>query len=401
MNKTAIEGLLMKSFSLVLFLFIYLGICTQSKCSAQAEENNLMVTDTTKTDSLVNITLSAVGDLMCHSTQFNYARVAADSFNFVPCYEYILPWLTKPDVMIGNLETTLAGKNISYSGYPYFNTPDDYAAALKQVGFDFIVTANNHANDTGEKGIIRTIDVLDNLAIPHTGTYASAPDRDSVRILNIKNIKIAILSYTYSTNGLDLTPGKPWLVNYCDSALIKNDIIKSRSSGAELVLVFFHFGNEYERLPGTYQQNFVNHAIDCGADIILGSHTHVLQPVNYFITKNATVDTGFVAYSLGNFISNQQDEYTDEGMVINLYIEKNTNTNKIRITKADYVPTWVYKGKSEAKKLHVVFPVLSEDDAALPEFVKKQYGEEIKKAWNNTTGTMNTYTDKIQPVKIN
>ncbi|MFI5170814.1 MAG: CapA family protein [Chitinophagales bacterium] len=390
----------MKIFSLVLFLLSLTGIFTQSKCSSPANGTGGITADSTGTDTLIDITISAVGDLMCHSTQYNYARVAPDSFNFVPCFEYILPWLKSPDLLIGNLETTFAGTGIPYSGYPYFNTPDDYATAIKEIGFDFIVTANNHANDNGEKAILRTIGILDGLHLPHTGTYVSENDRDSIRIMNISGIKISILSYTYSTNGLDLAEGKPWLVNFCDSALIKRDIINSRGAGAELVVVFYHFGEEYERLPNSYQKDFVNHAIDCGADVILGSHPHVLQPVNYFATKNAKLDTGFVAYSMGNFISNQQDEYTDEGVVINIHIQKNIKTNKIRIERTDYVPTWVYKGKSEVKKLHMVFPVFGENDPALPDFVQKQYSGETKKAWNNTTGTMNIYTDKVQPVKV-
>jgi len=388
----------MKSYFYFFLILLVTGINLQSKCSVNEVSVVQIPTDTINKDTLINITISSVGDLMCHSTQYNYARVDADSFNFVPCFEYVQSWLNKPDLMLGNLETTFAGNNIPYSGYPYFNSPDDYITSLKKVGFDFLVTANNHANDTGEKGILRTIEKLDEEGFNHTGTYSSQKDRDSIRIVNVEGIKIAILSYTYSTNGLLLTEGKPWLVNYCDSALIQKDIKQSRISGAELVLVFYHFGNEYERLPGAYQKDLVKFAIECGADIILGSHVHVLQPLDFFVTQNATLDTGFVIYSMGNFISNQQDQYTNEGIIVNIHLEKNINSNKIKITEVDYVPTWVYKGKNEAKKLHMVFPVMPGAESAFPEFIITNFDQDIKNAYKNTTGTMEKYTNKVLPV---
>ena len=387
-----------KSWFYFILILLVTGINLQSKCSV----NNVSVVpipaDTIKEDTLINITISSVGDLMCHSTQYKYAKVSEDSFNFVPCFEYVQPWLTKPDLLLGNLETTFAGNNIPYSGYPYFNSPDDYITSLKKVGFDFLVTANNHANDTGEKGILRTIKKLEEEGFDHTGTYTSQKDRDSIRIADVEGIKIAILSFTYSTNGLMLTEGKPWLVNFCDSALIQKDIKASRIAGADLVLVFYHFGNEYERMPNAYQKDLVKYAIECGADIILGSHVHVLQPLDFFVTQNATLDTGFVIYSMGNFISNQQDQYTNEGVIVNIHLEKNTRSNKIKIAKVDYVPTWVYKGKNEAKILHMVFPVMPGAESAFPDFINTNYGQDIKNAYKNTIGTMEKYTDKAKPV---
>lgn len=353
-----------------------------------------------QTDSINSFTITAVGDLMCHSTQFNFARVEADSFNFVPCFQYVQSYLSNTDFLIGNLETTLGGTGLPYSGFPFFNSPDDYAESIKKIGFDFLVTANNHANDTGEKGIIRTISVLDKLGLAHTGSFNSSHDRDSVRIVNINGIKLGIIAYTYSTNDLPLTEGKPWLVNYCDSALIKKDMDAGRKSGADLMLVFYHFGNEYQRMPSPYQKDFVHYAIDCGADLIIGSHPHVLQPAEFFLTKQATLDTGFVAYSLGNFISNQQDEYTDESVILNIKIEKNKNTGKIKISRVEYVPTWVYKGKNEIKKLHLVMPAYMVNDTknALPEFITAPYKQEMKTAIEHTNETMHKLSPNIFPV---
>ncbi len=378
---------------LSLFLSIY---------KPHVSQNNVVElrADVLPEDSIISFTLTAVGDLMCHSTQFNFARVAADSFNFVPCFEYVQSYLSNTDFLIGNLETTLGGTGLPYSGFPFFNSPDDYAESIKKIGFDFVVTANNHANDTGEKGILRTISVLDKTGLVHTGSFTSGADRDSIRIVNINGVKIGIIAYTYSTNDLPLTEGKPWLVNYCDSALIKKDMAAGRKAGADLMLVFYHFGNEYQRLPSQYQKDFVNYAVECGADLIIGSHPHVLQPAEFFKTNNAKLDTGFVAYSLGNFISNQQDEYTDESVILNIRIEKNKISNAIEIRDVTYVPTWVYKGKNEAKKLHLVMPAYMVNDTInpLPEFLTESYRQEMKSAIQHTNETMHKLTPNIFPV---
>lgn len=380
------------------YVLLILPFLSVQSCSGNQETTSHSNDSIPLTDSIVTFTISSVGDLMCHSTQFNYAKVGTDTFNFVPCFEYILPWLKQPDLLLGNLETTLAGNGKPYSGYPYFNTPDDYAIGLKEVGFDFLITANNHSNDTGEKGISRTIKVLNDLGFATTGTFTSAADRDSIRIVDVKGVKVAIIAYSYSTNGLALSEGKSWLVNLCDSSLIKRDITTSRELGAELVIVFYHFGEEYQRLPNSYQKNFVDLAVNSGADVVFGSHPHVMQPANIVKGVNSTVDSVFIAYSMGNFISNQQDEYTDEGVIFNLHFSKNLNTSKISLDNAEYLPTWVYKGKNEAKKLHVVFPVFDAEDPDLPEFVRKYYTDEVEKALTNTGKTMRTYTNSIKPV---
>ncbi|MBC8173736.1 MAG: CapA family protein [Chitinophagales bacterium] len=380
-----------------LCLLISLLWIRQKKLHNATETTNLISQEITVPDSITHITISAVGDLMCHSSQYKYTHVEADSFDFLPSFEKVLPWLQKPDLLAGNLETTLAGTKIPYSGYPRFNTPDDYAEALKKAGFDFIITANNHSNDTGEKGILRTIQILKENNLSQTGTFTSQKDRDSIRILDVKGIKIGMIAFTYSTNGIDITPGKPWLVNYCDSALIKNDIFLAREAGAEIVVVFYHFGNEYERIPGPYQNNFVNWAIENGADIIIGSHPHVIQPVNFFKTRSATLDTGFVAYSLGNFISNQRDNFADEGIIINVHISKNMHTKQIKIDYVDYVPTWVYRGVNPEKKLHIIFPVMDHATFGDENYISNIEMKEMQDALQNTGNIISTYINSVKP----
>ena len=269
-------------------------------------------------DSSVTISISVVGDLMCHSPQFEYAKVGKDSFDFSPVYRNVKKYLESSDFTFGNLETVTAGKeNGGYTGYPKFNTPASYISALKEIGFDLLVTANNHSLDRSEKGILKTIDEINSRNLNYVGTFKSQQDRDSIRIFDIKGIKIAILAYSYGTNGNPIPKGKNYLINLIDYNLIEKDIQSAKINGAELVLVHFHFGEEYKREPVQFQKDVVNKTIELGADIIIGGHPHVLQPVNFYKTNNAKLDSGFVAYSMGNFFSNQQARYKDAGMILN------------------------------------------------------------------------------------
>ena len=309
-----------------------------------------------KSDSSVTITISAVGDLMCHSVQFQYAESRKDTFNFNPVYRIVKQYLSTSDFTIGNLETVVAGKEKRYSGYPLFNSPDEYINALKNAGFDLLFTANNHALDRGEYGILRTIEIIKGNKINYEGTFVSQMDRDSIRIIDIKGIKVAFLAYAYGTNGNIVPKDRPYLINRIDFNLIRKDIQRARRKNADIVVVYLHFGTEYKREPDKYQKVVVDSTIKYGADIIIGSHPHVIEPMKMFKTNNGSLDSGLVAYSLGNFFSNQRWRYSDCGIILNLSITKDYKTCKIFISKIDYVPTWTFKGKVGSKNEYVVIP---------------------------------------------
>ena len=308
------------------------------------------------------ISLTFVGDLMCHSPQFDYTRVKKDSFNFKPVFRYIKNELTTSDLTAGNLETVLGGKSEKYTGYPKFNSPDDYLFALKDAGFNFLFTSNNHALDRGENGITRTIKLLDSLGINHTGTYLSQEDRDSIRIVNIKDVHIALLSYSYGSNGIKIPDGKDYLINVINDSLIRNDIDNAKLKAADLVICYFHFGEEYKRLPDKAQLEIVDSTISYGADIIIASHPHVIQPYIFYQDTNSKLDSVLVAFSLGNFISNQRKRYTDAGMILKIVLIKNYITGQISYEKVSYCPTWVFKGTTERGK---EFLVLNSETAGL------------------------------------
>ena len=334
------------------FCILFLNFCTNnfSEKSTQQDFKNHSLGD-----SLTKIRITAVGDLMCHSTQYKYAQKSDGTYNFNPVYEEVKNYLSQANLTMGNIETVLAGNTTSYSGYPAFNTPNAYADALKEAGFDALITTNNHSYDQLEAGVLRTLDQLQERKIVSIGTFRSPEDRDSIRIFDVKGIKIAILAYTQFSN---IGVQKKYLVNHIDSALITKDIKKSRAKGAELVIVNFHWGNEYQREPAEYQRMIARFTVEMGADAIIAHHPHVLQPVAKIKKKDNKngIDSAFVAYSLGNFVSNQRWRYSDAGVIISLNITKNLKTNTLAISP-EYLPTWVFKGNfKDGERRYMVLP---------------------------------------------
>jgi len=355
------------------------------------EESNSII----QMDSSVIISISVVGDLMCHGPQFEYARVGKDSFDFSPVYRNVKKYLESSDFTFGNLETVTAGKESKgYTGYPFFNTPASYITALKDVGFDLLVTANNHSLDRSEKGIIRTINEIDSRNLKYVGTYKSQRDRDSIRIFDVKGIKIAVLAYSYGTNGNPIPKGKNYLINLIDYELIDNDIQSAKANLAELVLVHFHFGEEYKREPTQFQRDVVNKTIELGADIIIGGHPHVLQPINFYKTNNAKLDSGFVAYSMGNFFSNQRDRYKDAGMILTIDIKKDFVNNKIEISEVKYLPTWVFKGNTTKGKEYLIVPSTNITDTTIS--LTKTQNEKMNQAFNDIRYIITKYTNNVK-----
>lgn len=350
-------------------------------------------------DSVSYASISLVGDLMCHSTQFNYSKAGPDSFDFTGVYRFVKNYLSNADLAIGNLETVTAGNNKSYSGYPFFNSPDDFITALKYSGFDVLITANNHAIDQGEKGVIRTIDQILKNGMNYSGTFSSQSDRDSVRIYNINGINISILSYSENTNGLPLPKGKNYLINLIDTLLIRQDIQKARQHGADIIMVDFHFGVEYQREPNSYQKEIVNKTIEAGADLIIGSHPHVIQPMNFYRTINGTLDSGLVAYSLGNFISNQRWRYSDAGVILSIKLAKNLFTDSVYLQSVNYIPTWVFKGSTGRKNEYIILPRGIDLMDSSYSFLSSKDLSNMKEAFEDTDYIMNLYLEKNKFVK--
>jgi len=358
-------------------------------------------TNTTQSDSIVTVKFSAVGDIMCHSTQFNYSRLTDSTFDFKPVYREIKKYFDSSDVVIGNLETIVAGKNIKYSGYPVFNTPEDFLEGLNYAGFDILVTANNHAFDQKEIGVLNTLDNINKYGMMSSGTFYSQKDRDSIRFYNYGNFNFALLSYSYGVNKYKIPDDKKYLVNIIDTVLIREDINLVKEKGIDLVIVYFHFGGEYERDPNEYQKEIVKRTISYGADIILGAHPHVLQPIEQFNTVNGNIDSGFVAYSLGNFVSNQRWRYSDGGTILNFTLTKNLNSGKVELASVEYLPIWIFKGKTESGYEYIILPSELSQKDSFPNYLTEKDIELMNQCFEDTKAILEKNYSGIKIQQLN
>lgn len=296
----------------------------------------------------ITFSLAAIGDVMCHNTQYMDAyNSSTDSYDFSYVFEDIQNYIKSSDISIGSLETTFAGKDRGYSNYPTFNSPEELAYDLAEIGLDVLSTAGNHALDKGLSGLCNTLDVLDDANISHCGTYRTQEDRDSVLIKDVKGVKVAILSYTYGTNGIPVPSDKKFCVNLIDKDLIKQDIENAKSQNADVIISCMHWGIEYQTTPNDEQEDLSDFLFQNGVDIILGNHPHVLQPMEKrsIILDDGTVKDCFVIYALGNFICDQNSENTRNSVILNLDITKNPD-EKISIDRVDYVPIYMYKNSN-------------------------------------------------------
>lgn len=288
----------------------------------------------------VTASLAVTGDIMVHSYQYEeaYDR-STGKYDFMHNFTDMKKYFDSADYSIGNFETVLAGEDVGISDYPCFNTPDSFLDSLKYSGIDFVTTANNHCMDKGTDGLLRTIDKLDEYGFDHTGTYKDEESRNEVFVKDINGITFAFLSYTYGTNGIPVK--NPWNVNILDEELIKSDIEKAKELNPDFIVVLPHMGVEYEIYPREEFKEWADFMFNCGADIILASHPHVLQPMEVReITKDdGSTRNGFIIYSLGNFISSQTTPPRNAGIIVNLDFEKK-GIEKAELTKVSFIPVW-------------------------------------------------------------
>lgn len=297
-----------------------------------------------------------VGDIMQHTDQIRSAAgdptvfrsKAQHVFDYEPVFRYVAPLLRQADLAIGNLELTLSAKG-NYRGYPMFRTPDALAYTLKEAGFDVLSTCNNHSNDGFSYGLSHTIQVLDSLGIAHTGTFVDTAAYDSLTPLLVEKevdgttFRLAFLSYTYSTNGIE-TPA-PFVVNPIDHEQIRRDVARAKTMNPDAIIALMHWGREYQLLPHREEKETVQVLEEAGVDLIIGGHPHVIQPLAVDTVYNADSSAFkevLVTYSLGNFVSNQYRTNTDLGLMVEVELIKNSRQKKTILGEHYYLPVWRY-----------------------------------------------------------
>lgn len=310
-----------------------------------------------------HLSILIAGDFMQHGPQITAALQPDSSYNYDECFARVKPVIEDADVAIGNFEVTLGGK--PYAGYPRFSAPDEYLQAIIDAGIDIVLTANNHCLDTGKDGLERTIMMMDSVGVPHIGTYVDEFEREDnyPYILEQNGIRVAILNFTYGTNGLVVE--EPNIVNMMDTAIIAVDLITAKEVNPDVIIAIPHWGIEYQSLPSKEQRRMTDWLIDNGVDHVIGGHPHVAQPMELLNDGQ-----NFVAYSLGNVISNQSKPNTYGGYMVRLDFVKNDSLTML--SDCAYIPYWVSRPHDNGFKHNYRLLPLDEPDSLLTKKERQQ-----------------------------
>lgn len=362
---------------LTILLIIFLLIRMKAPENLSANQSRLFVEDTS------SVTFWVTGDAMMHMPQYSAAmNPKTGTTEFDSCYTYIRPILNEADVRIVNFETTLAGPK--YSGYPRFSAPNTYANAIVRAGFNFFVFANNHSCDHGAKGMEGNLAFADSAKIWHTGTFRNQEERDELYplIFEVNGWKIAMLNATYGTN--KISEPEPYIVNYIDTNEIKKDIEKAKAQKPDAILMTIHWGAEYQHKPNDNQKAIAKFLLREGVDVIMGSHPHIVQPIELMDAPGSFKDR-LVIWSLGNFISNQKDQFTDAGLMVGFTLKK-SRYGRPEITNVQYLP--LYRYKCSKKPGYFIMPAMYTEKNLATLIPSQEDQKDFKEVISNTRNKM-------------
>ncbi|MBQ7817252.1 MAG: CapA family protein [Oscillospiraceae bacterium] len=329
-------------------------------------------------------TISSVGDMLMHMPVINTGYdEATRTYDLRSIFDYISDYTTSADLMVGNLETTLAGldNGYKYSGYPQFNCPDSVVDAMKNAGFDVVLTANNHSYDTRNVGLKRTLEVIKDRQLQYLGTKLDAEEKDYI-IADCNGIRIGLLCYTYDTgtedpetvalNGITLTKEDSKLVNAFDYneldkfyTDVEENLAQMAEDGAEATMLYIHWGEEYQLQANSSQKTIAQKLCDLGIDVIVGGHPHVVQPVELLTSTTDETQKTVCLYSMGNAVSNQRlgnlssvkTAHTEDGAMLQITFAEYSDGTVI-IEYADVLPFWVWMHSDEDwNKLYQLMPL--------------------------------------------
>ncbi len=310
---------------------------------ANPQENN-SENNTEKTNEEATFVLTGIGDILTENSLTEDALVKeTNTYNFSYLLENIKYYTQTSDLVIGNLEASFAGEENKLASY---NAPDTLANNLKSIGVNVLTTATNHSLDYNIEGLNRTIDTLNKADISHTGTFKTQEEHDNILFKYSKGIKIAILNFAYGTDK-KIPEGQEYSINIIDRTAMSQNIAKAKEQGADVIVACLHWGNEFKTTPENDQKDLADFLFMNGVNVILGTHPHVLQPIETrtVTLEDGTQKQGLVVYSLGTFIGNLKSEASKSSALVNIKITKHKN-NTITIDSSDYVPTYFYKEKA-------------------------------------------------------
>lgn len=334
------------------------GSASSSKVESEGPKEPQVVAETV---------LSNSGDILIHSTVLNAAHKSGTEYNFKDMFKYVKEYLDECDLSTVNAEFSIGTAEQYNSAEMVFRVPETVLDALQYAGFDVATTANNHTNDGGESGFLRTVESLKAKNFTYTGTRADESEK-KYKIVESNGIKIGMVNYTYGTfssdgtkylNGIPCSDATNSLVNVFSVndlekfySEMEEIIADMKSDGAETITLYIHWGDEYYLEPNTYQTSIAQKMCDLGVDTIIGGHPHKVQPVELLTSEDGTHQTTCI-YSMGNFLSNQvisaMDDvmgnklgHTEDGVIYKVHYKK-FDDGTVKVSKLSVIPTWVYR----------------------------------------------------------
>ncbi len=331
----------------------------------------------TKKESKASLLM--VGDALIHGTVYQTANRYANynGYDFKPMLEHIKKISKTYDLAYYNQETILGGTELGLSTYPMFNSPYEVGDAFIDAGFNLTSLATNHTLDKGEKGILNSRNYWNSKKddILAAGSYSSFEERDNVIVKEVNGIKYGFLSYTTHTNGLSVPSGKEYLVNVYSKDLVKKEVERYRDK-VDLLIVAMHWGEEYVNYPVDSQKEIARYLASLGVDLVIGTHPHVIEPIEY-------IDDTLVVYSLGNFVSSQVGVERLTGLMLSLNIQKEEYHGKTTISFNDIIGTLIYTDRDNG---YIVYPYHELTNSILNGY--KTYYEKYSKI-------VKAYSDKV------
>jgi poly-gamma-glutamate synthesis protein (capsule biosynthesis protein) len=383
-------------FIFIVILIILLSLFTVNKFTKNNNSNLNLTKDTDiKDNDIYKVSMIMVGDNLIHDSIYQEAskNVGDNVYDFKPIYEEIKSIVKDYDIAYYNQETILGGSEIGVSSYPSFNSPYEVGDAMIDAGFNLVSLATNHTLDRGEQAILNSRKYWNNQTnVLAVGSYSAQEEKETIQIKEVNNIKYTMLNYTYGTNGISVPNGKDYLVNVwpvtgnnpnTDKSYqsykeqIKKDIEAVREK-VDVLIVAMHWGIEYENTPNAYQIDAAKYLESLGVDIIIGTHPHVVQPVDY-------INNTLVIYSLGNFLSAHEvvNIANRVGLMTSLEITKNSKTNKITIDNVQNELLYTYYTKDYTNFKVIPFSKMNTNYLSNYKEVYEEYKNIVKKQNKN------------------
>ena len=329
---------------LIISITVGMNISKRAKAEAAKEKAEQERLALEKEQEENTIELLAVGDNIAHQTIREVGMTEYGPWNYDSVYQYVKEDVEAADLALVTQETIFVENREDVSGYPSFGTPPEFGDALVNTGFDVIASATNHALDKGTDSIEYTLNWWEenHPDIPVLGLYDSEEAAEEIPIISCKDLKLAMLDYTYSLNGLELPSDQEYMVDVFDEEQVREDIRQAKEL-ADVVIVVMHVGNEYEQDVDQETQEWTDIFLEEGVDIVIGSHPHVVRTM-----ETLTGEDGhkmLVYYSLGNFTSTQTDLPSLMGAMAKITVRKNIETGEIEIPEHEFIPLLMYYNK--------------------------------------------------------